>query len=87
MRKFTVHDLDLQGFIHELSNCTGNVWMTTEDGDKINLQSAFCRLIGLKSILEGGKLSQATIECENIEDESRLFRFNLYGRSSSEDAE
>lgn len=82
---FVVHDLDLQGFIKELSNCTGNVWMTTEDGDKINLQSAFCRLIGLKSILEGGKLSQATIECDDPDDESRLFRFNLYGRSSSEE--
>ena len=87
MEKFTVRNLDLQGFIKELSNCTGNVWMETEDGDKINLQSAFCRLIGLKSILEGGKLSEATIECENPDDESRLFRFNLYGRSSSEDAE
>ena len=85
MAKFTVHDLDLQGFIKELSNCTGDVWMTTEDGDKINLQSAFCRLIGLKSILEGGKLSKATIECDNIEDESRLFRFNLYGKSSDEE--
>ena len=82
--KFTVRNLDLQGFIRELSNCTGDVWMVTEEGDKINLQSAFCRLIGLKSILEGGKLSEATIECANIEDESRLFRYNLYGKSEQE---
>ena len=85
MRKFTVHDLDLQGFVSELTNCTGNVWMTTEEGDKINLQSAFCRIVGVMSVLEGGKLSKATIECENPDDESRLFRFNLYGRSSSEE--
>lgn len=83
MAKFTVHDLDLQGFVNELSNCTGNVWMTTEEGDKINLQSAFCRIVGVMSVLEGGKLSKATIECENIEDESRLFRYNLYGKSEN----
>lgn len=84
MQKFVVHDLDLQGFVNELSNCTGNVWMTTEDGDKINLQSAFCRIIGVMSVLEGGKLSEATIECENPDDESRLFRYNLYGKSEQE---
>ncbi len=84
MRKFVVHDLDLQGFVNELGSCTGNVWMTTEEGDKINLQSAFCRIVGVMSVLEGGKLSEATIECENIEDESRLFRYNLYGKSEQE---
>lgn len=84
MQKFVVHDLDLQGFVNELTNCTGNVWMTTEDGDKINLQSAFCRIIGVMSVLEGGKLSEATIECENPDDESRLFRYNLYGKSEQE---
>lgn len=83
MAKFTVHDLDLQGFVSELSNCKGNVWMTTEDGDKINLQSAFCRIVGVMSVLEGGKLSKATIECDNMEDESRLFRYNLYGKSEN----
>lgn len=84
MAKFTVHDLDLQGFVSELESCTGNVWMTTEEGDKINLRSAFCRIVGVMSVLEGGKLSKATIECDNIEDESRLFRYNLYGKSEQE---
>jgi PAS domain-containing protein len=86
MEKFMIHDLDLQSFVKELSNCTGQVWMTTEEGDKINLQSAFCRIVGVMSVLEGGKLSSATIECEKPEDESRLFRLNLYGKSErSED--
>lgn len=84
MAKFTVHDLDLQGFVSELESCKGNVWMTTEEGDKINLRSAFCRIVGVMSVLEGGKLSKATIECDNIEDESRLFRYNLYGKSEQE---
>jgi len=80
MRSFEIHDLDVTAFVNELNNCTGQVWMTTEDGDKINLMSAFCRVVGLMSIVEGGKLSHATIECENEMDESRLFRLNLYGK-------
>lgn len=80
MRSFEIHDLDVTAFVNELNNCTGQVWMTTKDGDKINLMSAFCRVVGLMSIVEGGKLSHATIECENEMDESRLFRLNLYGK-------
>ena len=80
MRKFEIHDLDVTAFVHELNKCTGQVWLTTDEGDRINLMSAFCRVVGLMSILQGAKLSHATIECENTEDESRLFRLNLYGK-------
>ncbi len=80
MRKFEIHDLDVAAFVKELGNCKGQVWMTTDDGDKINLMSSFCRVVGLMSIVQGGSLSHATIECENEDDESRLFRLNLYGK-------
>ncbi|MDO4563262.1 MAG: hypothetical protein Q4C12_05445 [Clostridia bacterium] len=80
MSKFEIHDLDVNAFIKEISNCKGQIWMTTPEGDKINLQSAFCRIVGLMSVVQGGKLSKATIECEDPDDESRLFRLNLYGK-------
>ena len=81
MAKFEIHELDVAEFVKELNNCKGDVIMTTPDGDSINLQSAFCRVIGIMKIVEGGKLSKATIECKNPEDESRLFRLNLYGKA------
>jgi ATP-dependent exoDNAse (exonuclease V) beta subunit len=34
----------------------------------------------IKLILNGAKVSEATIRCTNLEDESKLFRFNLYGK-------
>ncbi|MBQ8391291.1 MAG: hypothetical protein IJX50_01940 [Clostridia bacterium] len=84
MSKFEIHNIDVDVFAKELNNCKGQVWLTTDEGDRINLMSAFCRMIGLMSIIQGAKLSQATIECENPEDESRLFRLNLYGRAEKE---
>ncbi len=82
MAKFEIRDLDVAAFVKELNNCKGDVIMTTPEGDSINLQSAFCRVIGIMKIVEGGKLSQATIECSDPDDESRLFRLNLYGKVS-----
>lgn len=80
MSKFEIHNIDVDVFAKELNNCKGQVWLTTDEGDRINLMSAFCRMIGLMSIIQGAKLSQATIECEDPDDESRLFRLNLYGK-------
>ena len=35
----------------------GNVYLMTRDGDKLNLKSKLCQLIGLTSLIEGGKIA------------------------------
>jgi hypothetical protein len=40
--------------------------------------------MGIANILNGAKVSEATIRCTNQEDESKLFRFNLYGKLDKE---
>ena len=47
MSKFEIHNIDVDAFAKELNNCKGQVWLTTEEGDRINLMSAFCRMIVL----------------------------------------
>ena len=64
-----LHDIDVPGFLSVLDSCEGNVYLMTRDGDK---------LIGLTSLIEGGKIAEAFVVCDNEADESKLFRFNLY---------
>lgn len=66
-------------FIEAIDQCKGNVWLITDDGDRLNLKSRFCQLLGVSKIVEGGIVNDAKIICENPEDDSLLFRFNLYG--------
>ena len=54
------------------------MFLMTRDGDKLNLKSKLCQLIGLTSLIEGGKIAEAFVVCDNEADESKLFRFNLY---------
>ena len=61
-----------------LDTCKGNVYLITREGDHLNLKSKLCQLVGLTQLIEGGKISEAYIICENKEDESKLFRFNLF---------
>ena len=73
-----LHDIDVPGFLAVLDKCVGNVYLMTRDGDKLNLKSKLCQLVGLTRLLEGGKIDEAFVICDNEEDESKLFRFNLY---------
>lgn len=73
-----MHDIDVTKFLELLESCQGNVWLITREGDRLNLKSKLCQLVGLTRLIEGGKIAEAFIQCENEEDESKLFRFNLY---------
>lgn len=84
MDKIQIHDIDFHKFIEALDLCKGDVFLETEDGDCLNLRSKLCQMMGIANILNGAKVSEATIRCTNPEDESRLFRFNLYGKLDKE---
>ncbi len=73
-----LHDIDVPSFLAVLDKCVGNVYLMTRDGDKLNLKSKLCQLVGLTRLIEGGKIAEAFVMCDNPEDESKLFRFNLY---------
>lgn len=74
-----MHDIDVGAFLSVLDQCEGNVYLVTREGDHLNLKSKLCQLVGLANLIEGGKIAEAYIVCENAKDESKLFRFNLLG--------
>ena len=69
--------------IHILEACRGPVYLVTREGDRLNLKSKLCQLVGLTQLIEGGKIAEAFVECEDPEDETNLFRFNLFGKKDS----
>lgn len=79
-----LHDVDVPEFLQVLDSCEGEVYLMTRDGDRLNLKSKLCQLVGLTRLIEGGKIAEAFIVCDNEADESRLFRFNLYKHSGEE---
>ena len=74
-----LHDIDVTELLAVLDTCEGNVFLVTREGDHLNLKSKLCQLVGLTQLIEGGKIAEAYIVCENKDDESKLFRFNLLG--------
>lgn len=74
-----LHDINVPAFLKVLDKCKGNVYLMSEDGDKLNLKSKLCQIYGLTKLIEGGKIAEAYVICDDADDESMLFRFNLYG--------
>ena len=77
-----LHNIDVTEFLAVLDTCEGNVYLVTKEGDRLNLRSKltrYLRVVGLTKLIEGGKIAEASIICENKNDESKLFRFNFFG--------
>ena len=74
-----LHNIDITEFLAVLDTCEGNVYLVTKDGDRLNLKSKLSQLVGLSRLIEGGKITEASIFCDNKNDESKLFRFNFFG--------
>ena len=77
--KIKLHNVDFDDFIKTVEKCQGDVYLETSDGDVLNLKSKLCQMLGISTILANTEISEATVRCSNINDETLLFRFNLYG--------
>lgn len=78
-RSFSMHDIDVKAFITALDKCKGNVLLVTKENDRFNLKSKLSQLTGIINLIEGGRLVEANIICEDPDDEAMLFRMNLFG--------
>lgn len=80
-----LHNVDFDGFIKTIDHCKGDVYLETSDGDKLNLKSKLCQMLGIATILKNTEVAEATVRCANPDDETLLFRFNLYGEIPGEE--
>lgn len=78
-KKIQLHNVDFDDLIRVIDKCKGDVYLETTDGDSLNLKSRLCQILGLSTILSSAEIEEAWVRCVNPDDESMLFRFNLYG--------
>ncbi|MGI6280127.1 MAG: hypothetical protein ACOYJS_06165 [Acutalibacteraceae bacterium] len=84
-RKIHLHNIDFDDFIKAIDRCRGDVYLETSEGDILNLKSKLSQMLGLATILKNTEIAEASIRCTNPEDETMLFRFNLYGEVPGEE--
>ena len=75
---WSLSNVDVNEFLAIIDKCQGNIYLVTDEGDKLNLKSKLCQLVGLQKLIEGGIISNATLVCEHIRDEEILVKYKLY---------
>ena len=72
MRLTNVSEVD--SFINIVNECSGEVWLESSDGDKINLKSKLSQYIAISALLsiEGENLD---LYCSLHEDEFKFMKF------------
>lgn len=78
MAGVVIHDFDLNKLLSFAETAKGDVFLETTDGDVLNLKSRLTQLLALSGAVDWGKIGEATVVCKNPDDESALFRMNLY---------
>ena len=72
-----LHDVDVPEFLRTLESCKGNVYLVTREGDRLNLKSKLCQLIGFQRLLQTDRIETAHLHCTNPEDEHLFSHFAL----------
>ena len=81
MKAFVLDNIDVATLMKALDECKGNVILLTDEGDRFNLKSKLSQLVGLTTLVEGGKITEAFVLCDSPADESKLFRLNMFGNA------
>jgi len=79
MEGVQIHNFDFNKLMEFVAETKGEVYMKTPEGDVLNLKSRLTQLLVLSGALGQSNIAEATIVCEDKEEESKIFRLNLYG--------
>lgn len=66
---------DIKGFFKALEKCHGNVYLRTEDGDKLNLKSKLTQYVALASVFEDGHIDDVEITFDVPADMQLMLKY------------
>ena len=79
MEGVQIHDFDFNKLMEFVATTKGEVFLKTTEGDVLNLKSRLTQLLVLSGAIAQGTIEEATVICSDKDEESALFRLNLYG--------
>lgn len=79
LRTVDLHNINVQELCELVDKCKSDVYLITKDGNRLNLKSKLCQMIGLTKLIQGGTISEATLCAVDQDDDTMLLRYVLYG--------
>ena len=68
---------NLEQFFETVDKCKGDVYLTTSEGDRLNLKSQLTKYITLAALCHSTVISEMNLEVSNPEDMPLLMDYSL----------
>lgn len=66
---------EIQAFLQAVDNSVGDVYLTTKEGDKLNLKSKLTQYVAIAALINSD--NDLELWCDKHEDEQHFFKFFL----------
>ncbi|MFA5670672.1 MAG: hypothetical protein WC967_15650 [Balneolaceae bacterium] len=76
--------VDFEKFMQVIDKCEKDIFIITAEGDKFNMKSKLSQLVALGTLFKNGQIEIDHLETTCAADDSRVFRFLIYGEVERE---
>ena len=69
---------NLEEFFETVDKCNGDVYLTTKEGDRLNLKAQLTKYITLAALCQTSGITEMDLEVSDPEDMALLVDYSLY---------
>ena len=77
MKMYNIKDLDR--FMKLIDECEGQVYVISDEGDKLNMKSKLTQFVALANLFSSGYIERLEMETTNEADSAKLLQFMIDG--------
>ena len=68
---------NVEKFLETVDQCKGDVYLTTPQGDRLNLKSQLTKMLAMTSVFDSAEIKEMDLEFSNPEDVSTMLLFSM----------
>lgn len=82
MKLYNIADVD--AFFSVIDSCSEDVYLVSNEGDKINLKSKLCQYLAMAKIFSSDYIKELSLEIRDEKDTEKLLSFMMSGNRAKE---
>ena len=68
---------NVEKFLETVDQCKGDVYLTTPQGDRLNLKCQLTKMLAMTSVFDSAEIKEMDLEFSNPEDVSTMLLFSM----------
>lgn len=82
MKLYNITDVD--AFFSVIDSCSGDIYLVSNEGDKINLKSKLCQYLAMAKMFSSDYIKELSLQVENDSDKEKFVHFMMCGNGTQQ---